>query len=474
MSRWPSFRGLRARIAVTVVLVTLLATGAVAFTAYQLEQSATLARFSAAAEAGFDSDRSQAGNHIPLTGRRSNTLAVTDFMRGRLGVEWAVLDFTADQAPPRVIGGDYVPTAGSAGVFVAGQLPVAQVQSVLDGGRVSFDSSTGVGPRLTIIGEVDQGLVLAEFYNTRKLRDELTTLQLQLAGIAGVVALFGALAGMVAGKRIQKPVRAVAAAARSFGDGALGTRLPVQGKDEIADLAGSFNRMAQRLGTSIEELQAKDKQQRRFVADVAHDLRTPLASMLAATESLDNVDPAVRTRAGALLSVQARRLARLVEDLLEMSRFDAGAVDFRAERVDLEALVSDAIGLSAPDAETHVEASGETSVSGDPRRLHTIVRNLLTNAVTHGAAPVTVAIDGTARRFVIVRVTDSGPGVPPALRPIVFDRFVRGDQARRETEGSGLGLAIAYENALLHRGTLAVGEDGASFVLTLPRGGQIR
>jgi two-component system sensor histidine kinase MtrB len=460
---------LRARIAVTVVLVTLTATGAVAFAAYQLEQSATLARFAAAAEAGFESDLSQAGNHIPLSGTRSRAGAVTDFMGGRLGVEWAVLDFTPGRTPPKIVGDDYVPDSSSQSGYVPGQLPIEQVQSVLEGGTVSFDATTSAGPRLIIIGQVDRYLVLAEFYNTRKLHDELTTLELQLGGIAGVVALFGALAGIVAGKRIQKPVRAVAAAARSFGDGALETRLPVQGHDEIADLAGSFNLMAQRLGTSIEELHAKDKQQRRFVADVAHDLRTPLASMLAATESLDSPDPAVRTRASSLLGVQARRLARLVEDLLEMSRFDAGAVDFHTEHVDLAALAHDAVEVSAPDAETHIQIRGEVTVDGDPRRLHTIVRNLLTNAVTHGAAPITVTIDGIAREFVTLRVTDSGPGVPTELRPIVFDRFVRGDQARRETDGSGLGLAIAYENALLHRGGLTVATDGASFVLTLPR-----
>ena len=112
---------------------------------------------------------------------------------------------------------------------------------------------------------------------------------------------------------------------------------------------------------------------------------------------------------------------------------------------------------------------GDVTVTADPRRIHTIVCNLLSNAFRHGASPITVTLDGTGDE-VIVRVADSGPGVPDELLPILFDRFTRGDRARQATDGSGLGLAIARENALVHKGSLTVHNDGgAVFTLTLPR-----
>jgi two-component system sensor histidine kinase MtrB len=286
-----------------------------------------------------------------------------------------------------------------------------------------------------------------------------------------VVALLGGALGVLAARVVQRRVRTAAEAARRFGDGALDTRLPVRGRDELADLAGSFNAMAQRLGESIEQLRRKDRQQRRFVADVAHDLRTPLASMIAAADGLGSPDAEDRARSAELLGAQARRLGALVEDLLEVSRFDAGAAELRPDVVDLAALVEDAVRLSAPDVDIPVRRTGDVSLFGDPRRLHTIVRNLVTNAVRHGEPPVEVTVDGTRPDEVRVVVADSGPGLPAELAPVVFDRFVRGDRARSRTEGSGLGLAIAQENARLHGGRLDVRDDGgAVFTLTVPRG----
>ncbi|MFD7657340.1 sensor histidine kinase, partial [Actinosynnema sp. NPDC059797] len=327
------------------------------------------------------------------------------------------------------------------------------------------------GPQLVIVGEVEPGLLLAEFYSTRKLDRELAALRGALALVAVLVALLGGVLGVLAARGIQRRVRTAALAARRLGEGALDTRLPVEGRDELADLAGSFNAMARRLGESIEQLRLKDRQQRRFAADVAHDLRTPLASLIAAADGLHSADEADRARSAELLGSQARRLGALVEDLLEISRFDAGAAEFRPEVVDLGALVADAVELSAPGADVRVEHVGDTTVFGDPRRLHTVVRNLVANAVRHGGPPVTAAVDGGAPDVVRVRVADSGPGLPDELVPVVFDRFVRGDRSRRHTGGSGLGLALAQENARLHGGRLEVRNDGgAVFTLTVPRG----
>ncbi|MFB9908949.1 sensor histidine kinase [Allokutzneria oryzae] len=470
--RWQP--GLRASIALTVVLVTFAATVAVALVAYQLQAGATRDRFTASAQAGFGSDAQQAHQFIVKTVLdRSKVDLIADYMRGRLGLAgWAVLDMKGASGPVSTYAdGKYSNSAASPGLarhwWPAGPVDQARRRPTPVSEWMEVNGDT----RLVIIGQVSPGLLLVETYSTDKMDSELTLLRGQLAVIAIVVALLGTGAGVLAAGRIQRRVRVAAAAARRLGAGALDTRLPVRGRDELADLASSFNTMAQRLSESIDQLRRKDQQQRRFVADVAHDLRTPLASMTAATESLHSPDPDDRSRSAELLSTQVRRLSTLVEDLLEMSRFDAGAAELRPEPVDLTELVADAVTMTAPGADISIDTTGDAAVVGDPRRLHTIVRNLVTNAVRHGRQPVTVTIDGTADDQVRVAVVDSGPGLPEDLAPFVFDRFVRGDRARHHTEGSGLGLAIAYENATLHGGVIEVANTGgAVFTLVVPRG----
>ncbi|GAA3465283.1 HAMP domain-containing sensor histidine kinase [Saccharothrix longispora] len=367
--------------------------------------------------------------------------------------------------------GAYLPVAGTASAF-PGQLPVPEVDRARERlSSVRYTADTPEGPQLVIVGQVEPGVLLAEFYGTRGIDDELAVLRDRLAAVAVVVVLIGGALGVLAARGVQRRVRTAADAARRFGDGALDTRLPVRGRDELADLAGSFNAMAQRLGESIERLRRQDRQQRRFVADVAHDLRTPLASAVAAADGLHSPDAEDRARSAELVGAQVRRLSALVEDLLEMSRFDAGVAELRPEPVDLEALAADAVEWSAPSADVTVRRTGDATAFGDPRRLHTIVRNLVANAVRHGEPPVVVTVDGTEPDRVRVAVADSGPGLPDGLAPVVFDRFVRGDRARTRTPGSGLGLAIALENARLHGGRLDVDHDGgAVFTLTVPRG----
>ncbi|MEU5693031.1 HAMP domain-containing sensor histidine kinase [Actinosynnema sp. NPDC020468] len=457
--------GLRGVVVLTVVLVTVVTTVSMAATAYLVQAGATRARFAAAAQASFDSDAQQAHQFLVRTeARQSAVEGVAEYMRARLGLTWALVNRTATSGPlSAVTDGRYVPVEGTGGHY-PGQLPQSTVEG-LDRGSVRYPVDTPEGPMLVVLGEVEPGLLLAEFYRTRGLDEELAALRAVLALVAALVVLLGGTAGVFAARGVQRRVRTAALAARRLGDGALDTRLPVEGRDELADLAGSFNAMARRLGESIEQLRLKDVQQRRFAADVAHDLRTPLASLIAATDGLHSPDEADRTRSAELVGSQARRLGALVEDLLEISRFDAGAAEFRPEIVDLEALVAEVVESS----QVEVERTGDVAVFGDPRRLLTVVRNLVGNALRHGGPPVTVTIDGDAPDVVRLRVADHGPGVPEELLPVVFDRFVRGDRARH-TEGSGLGLAIARENARLHGGRLEVRNDGgARFTLTLPR-----
>lgn len=462
--------GLRARIATTVICVTLVATVLMGLVAYYLQSTATKERFVAAAKANMMSDTQQAVSYFGVTGPE-RSVALETYMMGRTGVEWTVFDFrypltddtdtsSAPTGIPRASGGHY-----------DGEVPNSIVEQARQGNlshRIGY-SSDGVR-WLLLAGKVADDLVLVQFYNLRKLDAELTDLQQQLAGIALAVAAVAVLVAVLVAGRLQRPIRDAAAAARLLGDGELQTRLSARGKDELADLATSFNSMATRLGESIDELRAKDEQQRRFVADVAHDLRTPVAAMIAAVDSLDSQDETARGRSAALLGLQARRLGRLVEDLLEMSRFDAGAAELRPERCDLRELVADAIALSSDSAVVDTEFVGDALVTADPRRLHLVVYNLLTNAVRHGAEPIAVRVDGTEPERVTLRVSDGGQGIPSELMATVFERFTRGDRSRAATEGSGLGLAIASENARLHGGELTVSNsDGAVFTLRLPR-----
>ncbi|MGH3803411.1 MAG: sensor histidine kinase, partial [Pseudonocardiaceae bacterium] len=350
--------------------MTVLATVLMSFAAYYLQSSDTKDRFVAAANAGFSSDVKQAASFVPPdTWDRGNALST--YMSGRSGVGWSIFEYRRYSDTATGMSGEPVPMARSG--YYDGHLPHWMLEeTVLGSEPVRSFGHAGDGARwLIIAGLVHPDLVLVEFYSMQKLDHGLTKLQRQLAGIALTVAIVATTAGIAVARRLQRPIRDAAAAAQRLGSGALHTRLSVRGRDELADLAGSFNSMAQQLGRSIDELRAKDQQQRRFVADVAHDLRTPVGAMLAAAESLDSLDETARARATVLLAVQARRLARLVEDLLEISRFDAGAADFRPEQCDLRDLVTDAIEWSGGEAEVRLNVMGDVAVTVDPRRIHT-------------------------------------------------------------------------------------------------------
>jgi signal transduction histidine kinase len=272
-----------------------------------------------------------------------------------------------------------------------------------------------------------------------------------------VLAVVG---GLAVAASIRRPLRRITAATERFGQGDVTARAPAGGSDELRRLGATFNRMADQLHTTLDELHGSREVQRRFVADVAHELRTPLATMLATLEGLDT--PATRERAAVLLAAQTRRLAGLVEDLLEISRFDAGQVELRPEPVDLGALIRDA--ARSVGVEVVVEGSALHVV--DPGRMHTVVRNLLVNAVRHGVPPVHVEVVERAGG-VALTVEDQGPGIPAEQQAVLFARFGQGSSAR--DGGTGLGLAIAHENVRLHSGTLEVSTTAPTrFTVWLP------
>jgi two-component system sensor histidine kinase MtrB len=256
--------------------------------------------------------------------------------------------------------------------------------------------------------------------------------------------------------------------------GHLDVRLSVDGSDELADLSRSFNETAAALERSVAELRRLEAQARRFVADVSHELRTPLAAMSAVTDVLDDASHLDGTTADAvrLVSQETVRLTRLVGDLMEISRFDAGAAVLSLDEIDLADSVRNSLASRGwQDAvPVAVAAPGPLRVRVDPRRLDVVTANVVGNALRHGAAPVELHLRA-AGAYAVIEVTDSGPGIADEDLPHIFERFYKADANRTRSESSGLGLAITAENVRLHGGRLRVANrpgKGAVFTIELP------
>ncbi|HEY2671344.1 MAG TPA: HAMP domain-containing sensor histidine kinase [Rugosimonospora sp.] len=294
-------------------------------------------------------------------------------------------------------------------------------------------------------------------------------------GIA-LLALMVVLA-QLATRRVLRPVRKLAAVAGRLAEGDLHIRLTATGADEMTDLVHAFNEMASSLQAKVEELHRMHTMAQRFAGDVSHELRTPLAAMLAVTDVLDEQSERFDGDAAAaarLVSRETSNLNRLVADLIEISRFDAGSAALLIDAVNLADAVRSCLRVRGWTPEIVVEPLPDLLVRADPRRLDVIIANLVGNALRHGAPPVTVRAwthRTAGRDWVSLRVNDRGPGMPAEVLPHVFDRFYKADTARTRSEGSGLGLAIAWENARLHEGTIEATnapEGGAAFTLHLP------
>ncbi|MFD9318315.1 sensor histidine kinase [Streptomyces sp. NPDC060053] len=314
---------------------------------------------------------------------------------------------------------------------------------------------------------------------------------------AAVPALaLAVLLALLAARGVLRPVRALRHATRSIAEGRLDTRLAVDGSDELAELSHTFNETAAALEESVAELRGMEARARRFAADVSHELRTPLAAMSAVTDVLDEdaagLDPDTAT-AVRLISEETVKLARLVDDLMEISRFDAGAAVLHLDEIDLAESLRRTLAARGWTDTVEARLPEPDALRGrvDPRRLDVVVANLVGNALRHGARPVRLSLhegesqvegrvesqgegqgegSGTGRRAVI-EVLDSGPGIPDGVLPHVFERFYKSDAARSRTEGSGLGLAITEENVRMHGGTVRAAnrpEGGAVFTVELP------
>jgi two-component system sensor histidine kinase MtrB len=301
-----------------------------------------------------------------------------------------------------------------------------------------------------------------------------------LVGIV-LVALVLAIALLVT-RQVVRPVRVAAETASELAGGDLSKRIAARGRDDIARLGQSFNDMADSLQRQIRRLEELSRLQRRFTSDVSHELRTPLTTIRMASELLhgnrDDFPPEL-ARSAELLRDEVDRFESLLGDLLEISRYDAGAAHLESEPADIRPVVASAVEATRLVAERQGsevvvdQPDRPVLVDMDARRVERILRNLLGNALDHGEGKpvcITVAYDADA---VAIAVRDHGVGLRPGEAGLVFNRFWRGDVSRsRLTGGTGLGLAIALEDARLHDGWLqAWGESGkgAQFRLTLPR-----
>ena len=385
-----------------------------------------------------------------------------------------------------VVPGDGPREATSAGPV--DQIP-RSLRDFVKAGQVSYQYATVrtegfAGPALLVGTPAPSRVPNLELYLIFPLTSEQNTVTLVRGTMAtGGLVLLVLLAGiaLLVSRQVVLPVRSASRIAERFAEGHLSERMPVRGEDDMARLAVSFNDMAESLQRQITNLEEFGNLQRRFTSDVSHELRTPLTTVRMAADLIydhgEDLDPALR-RSTELLVSELDRFEALLNDLLEISRHDAGVAELSVEAVDLRTIVGNAlnkVGHLARDAEIDLLVDmpeHEVIAEVDPRRVERILRNLVANAIDHAEQkPVRIKM-AADEDTVAVTVRDFGVGLRPGEEKLVFSRFWRSDPSRvRRSGGTGLGLAISIEDARLHQGRLeAWGEPGkgACFRLTLP------
>ncbi|MGH3349315.1 MAG: ATP-binding protein [Nocardioides sp.] len=467
--RWRLLGGLRSRLIIAFLAVTVLGAGA-----------AVWAGVRQASEALVEASQSQ---HVSaLVGqitaeapsvRYPLTQQSADQLRVAAGADSLVVSGSRESGDGLLAGGaEAVPESLRAAVRSgSGRVGTQRVESdgspwLLIGTQVMITDPTGTRTPSRV-----------EVYAARDLsgvEDDVEELVRSATGAALLVLPLAVIIAVLASRTVLRPVGRLRTTARRLADGDLSARTDPVGADELADLTHTVNDMAASLQESMAELSRMEDDARRFAADVSHELRTPLTTLTATVEIIHDalardadglVDDDVRESAH-LAVLETRRLVHLVEEVIEIARLDAGTADVRREETDLGEVVRGC--LRARGWQDDVEVSLESAtVWADPRRVDVIVANLVGNALRHGRAPVRISVEVAADEAV-VRVVDSGDGIPADVLPHVFARFYKGDLARTRTPGSGLGLAIAEENARLHGGSVtAANAPGGGAVLTL-------
>ncbi|GAO07009.1 putative two-component histidine kinase [Streptomyces lydicamycinicus] len=473
--RLPRLDGLRGRLIITVVVVALISSVTATALAYRESRDAVLKRAQNAAVEDFRNrvDSLAADLDVP-TDPRSMARFATDVSSGLRGalVVAQYRDYTASSDPSA----DRSRITAELRATVRTRTQVS-LQRVEHGGKpwlalgapVLLDSAG----RDRSSGQPSGVEIFAVVSLADEERDTAELVRSVQRGLLPVVLLAAVLA-LLAARTVLRPVRKLARATRRLATGELSIRVEERGRDELAELAHTFNETAGALEDSVSELRAQEALARRFVADVSHELRTPLAAMTIVSsvleEDADQLTPDT-AHAARTVSAETAKLTRLVDDLIEISRFDARAVALTVHSVDMAEAVR--ATLAARGWTDRVEADLPPGIRArlDRRRLDVIVANLVGNALRHGAPPVTVTVRAADDRLTVT-VADHGPGMTPEVARHVFDRFYKADSARSRSEGSGLGMAIALENARLHGGTIELEPPapgvGAVFTLQMP------
>ena len=349
-------------------------------------------------------------------------------------------------------------------------LPTALRDTVSEGEVARQIVAGPDGPQLAIgvpIPEVD-----ARYFELVELDDTDNTLQIlgtSLALGAAGAAVIGALTGAAVSGRVLRPLRRVSAVAQQVREGGPSARLEPSGDPDLDPLTESFNGM-------LDELEERARREARFASDVSHDLRGPLTALAAAISVVNRRRaqlPPEATQAIDALDEQVTAFNRLVVDLLEISRFEAGTAELDVREVGALEFVRAVLSEAHRDVPVVVPPGYSPRVVIDPRRVRQALGNLLENADRYGGGVTRVCVEPADDETVCIVVEDGGPGVDPADREAIFNRYERG-RAHRDADlpkGTGLGLALSMQHVRLHGGTIRV-EDapggGARFVIELP------
>jgi len=465
---WSSIRlsrfGLRTRILLMFTLGALLLATLLAVAAYSFTRSSLVTQRdkSAVDEAG----RNAAVAQGELAASPSSALAAITRL-GQLGVDSPAI-FYRDRWTP------------GAPRFGPDQIPQSLKSRVIDEGVAARMITSVDGEPVIVVGVPlpDASAAYFEFVSLDQVDDTLSSVGVSLIFGAVITSLFSVLLGFLAANRAVRPLGHAAQAAQAIAGGRLDTRLEPTDDRDLRILANSFNEMASALQMRVER-------DARFTSDVSHELRSPLMTLAASAEVMQARRGDMPERAQVALDLLVGDVSRfqgLVEDLLEISRFDAGAVRLHREDLLVAELVRQAVAVSSmPQTPVHVSSRAETMVmQGDRRRLARVVANLIDNARLHAGGNAELYVteaegDGEPIGHVWIAVEDDGPGVAPEERELIFERFARGGVAgrRSSSDGAGLGLALVDEHVRLHGGRIWVedrrdGESGARFVLELP------
>jgi signal transduction histidine kinase len=452
--------GLRVRILLTFGLGSLALSAFLALTTYNFTRTNVVEdRESNAVDRAYDSAIRISGD---LRSNPANVQSVVD----RLGVDRPLVYYRGTW------------TTGDAR-FSSAELPDSLRAAVVDDRRPSTMRMEVAGELVFAVGipleEVDGGYF--EFTSLDEAQSTLRSVGLALIFAAAITTLLGIVLGAISASRSVRPLTAASQAAQALASGRLDTRLEATDDPDLSALTQSFNDMAA-------ALQARVERDARFTSDVSHELRSPLMTLSASVEVMKARRDEMPERAQAaldLLVADVSRFQGMVEDLLEISRFDAGVVRLNVDELLVAEFVRQAVAASSlPRSPVLVSEQAENMmIRGDKRRLARVIANLVDNGRIHGGGEVEVSVfvpdDENPANTVWITVEDHGSGVPLEERDLVFERFARGGVAGRRSgsEGAGLGLALVDEHVKLHRGRVWVedrhdGTEGACFIIELP------